>query len=59
MVIKKQDVANETTVIPIKILAMLNLREIDTADFNNKFPPKINNASPKNNTRNVFGPIVF
>ena len=53
------DVAKDTTVIPIKIFAILNLRDIETADFRSKFPPKINSAKPKNKTKNVFGSIFF
>ena len=53
------DVAKDTTVIPIKIFAILNFRDIETADFRSKFPPKINSANPKNKTKNVFGPIFF
>jgi hypothetical protein len=41
------DVANETTVIPITILGIANLRESATADFNNQFPPAISNTRPR------------
>ena len=53
------DVAKDTTVIPINIFAILNLRDIETADFRSKFPPKINSANPKNKTKNVYEPIFF
>lgn len=51
------DVAKETTVIPISILAILNFKEIETADFNSKFPPNMSNANPKNNIKKVLIPI--
>ena len=61
------DVAKETTVIPISILAILNFKEIETADFNSKFPPNMSNANPKKITlkkylypsQNKFVKIVF
>ncbi|GGK46423.1 hypothetical protein GCM10007963_13350 [Lutibacter litoralis] len=40
------EVANETTVIPITIFGICNLKEKPTADFNSQFPPKINNTKP-------------
>tara|TARA_B100000925_G_scaffold280363_1_gene251034 strand:- start:404 stop:715 length:312 start_codon:yes stop_codon:yes gene_type:complete len=52
------DVAKETTVIPISILAMLNFKEIETADFKSKFPPNISRANPKNNNKKVLIPIL-
>ena len=40
------EVAKETTVIPIIILDMFNLRDKATADFRSQLPPRISNAKP-------------
>jgi hypothetical protein len=40
------EVAKETTVIPIIIFGIFKPKEIDTADFNSQFPPKINKIKP-------------
>ena len=53
------EVANETTVIPIKILGKLNRKEIETADFNKKFPPKTRRISPDNNKKKVLKSIFY
>ena len=53
----KELVANETTVIPIKSLDKLNRKEIETADFNKKFPPKTRRISPDNNKKKVLKSI--
>ena len=36
---------------------MLNFKEIETADFNRKFPPKIKRINPDNNKVKVFKSI--
>lgn len=43
------DVAKDTTVNPIKSLGTLNFKEIETADFNNKFAPKTRITKPASN----------
>lgn len=53
------DVANETTVIPINSLGIPNFIEIDTADFNNRFPPIINTINPKINKKIVLKSIYL
>ena len=40
------DVAKETTVMPITILGMLNLKDNPTAAFKSQFPPKIKKTKP-------------
>ena len=40
------EVAKETTVIPIIIFGIFKPKEIDIADFNSQFPPKINKIKP-------------
>ena len=53
------DVAKDTTVIPIKSLGIPNFKEIDTADFNNRFPPIIKTIKPKNNNEIVLKSIYL
>ena len=53
------DVANETTVIPISNFGIPNLRDIETAAFNNKFPPIIKIVKPKINNEIVFKSIYL
>ena len=51
------EVANETTVIPIKIFGIPNFNEIETADFKSRFPPTTKTINPQNNNTNVFKSI--
>ena len=51
------EVANDTTVIPIKILGISNFNEIEIADFKSRFPPTIKIASPDNSNNNVLKSI--
>ena len=53
------EVANETTVIPINNLGIPNLSDIETAAFNNKFPPIIKTVKPKINKEIVFKSIYL
>jgi len=40
------EVAKETTVIPMTIFGIFNLRDKDTADLRSQLPPKINMVNP-------------
>ena len=51
------DVANDTTVIPIKSFGIPNFNEIDTDAFNKRFPPIIKTIKPKNNNEIVLKSI--
>ena len=41
------EVAKDTTVIPMTILGICNLKDRATAAFSNQFPPNINATKPK------------
>ena len=52
------EVANETTVIPIKTFGISNCNEIETADFKSILAPTINTIKPQNNNNNMFKSII-
>ena len=53
------EVAKETTVIPIITLGIFNFKEIETADFNNQLPPKINKPKPIKISKKFIKNICF
>jgi len=52
------EVANETTVIPIKTFGISNFNERETADFKRRFAPAIKTIKPQNNNNNIFKSII-